>query len=153
MTKHELKAVANGKAIPVSEVPDDVFASKALGDGVAVIVTDGKVCAPADGTISMVAETLHAYGISTADGLELLVHIGINTVELNGEGFSPKVKEGDQVKAGQLLCEIDMKLMKEKGYPTHTPILMTNGDECADVQLLPNENVRAGETTVITYRK
>ncbi len=74
----------------------------------------------------MVAETLHAYGISTADGLELLVHIGINTVELNGEGFSPKVKEGDQVKAGQLLCEIDMKLMKEKGYPTHTPILMTN---------------------------
>lgn len=150
---HEIKAAANGKAMPVSEVPDEVFASKALGDGVAVIVTDGKVYAPADGTISMIAETLHAYGISTPDGLELLVHIGINTVELNGEGFSPKVKEGDQVKAGQLLCEIDMKLMKEKGYPTHTPILMTNGDECADVKLLPGENVKAGETTVITYKK
>ncbi len=150
---HKIKAVANGKAMPVSEVPDEVFASKALGDGVAVIVTDGKVYEPADGTISMIAETLHAYGISTPDGLELLVHIGINTVELNGEGFSPKVREGDQAKAGQLLCEIDMKLMKEKGYPTHTPILMTNGDECADVKLLPGENVKAGETTVITYKK
>lgn len=124
-----------------------------MGDGVAVIVTDGKIYAPVDGTISLVAETLHAYGISTEDGLELLVHIGINTVELNGTGFSPKVKEGDKVKAGDLLCEIDMELMKEKGYPTHTPILMTNGDECVDVQLLPNKEAKAGKTTVITYRK
>ncbi|MDE7242983.1 MAG: alpha-glucoside-specific PTS transporter subunit IIBC [Oscillospiraceae bacterium] len=150
---HEIKAVANGKAIPVSEVPDEVFASKTLGDGVAVIVTDGKVYSPVDGEITMVAETLHAYGISTADGLELCVHIGINTVELNGRGFTPKVKEGDHVKAGQLLCEVDMALMKEKGYPTHTPILMTNGDECAEVRLLPAENVKAGQTTVITYKK
>lgn len=119
--QHEIKAVANGEAIPVSDVPDEVFASKALGDGVAVIVTDGKVYAPADGEISMVADTLHAYGISTEDGLELLVHIGINTVELNGEGFTPKVKEGDKVRAGQLLCEVDMAFMKEKGYPMHTP--------------------------------
>lgn len=153
LTEHEIKAVADGEAIPVSDVPDEVFASKALGDGVAVIVTDGKVYAPVDGTISMVAETLHAYGISTKDGLELLVHIGINTVELNGTGFSPKVKEGDKVKTGDLLCEIDMELMKEKGYPTHTPILMTNGDECIDVKLLPNKDAKAGKTTVITYRK
>lgn len=152
-TQHEIKAVADGEAIPVSDVPDEVFASKALGDGVAVIVTDGKVYAPADGEISMVAETLHAYGISTEDGLELLVHIGINTVELNGEGFTPKVKEGDKVKAGDLLCEVDMELMKQKGYPMHTPILMTNGDECADVRLLPAANAKAGQTTVITYKK
>lgn len=150
---HELKAAADGTAILVSEVPDEVFASKALGDGVAVIVTDGRVYAPADGKVSMIAETLHAFGITTADGLELLVHIGINTVELQGEGFTPKVKEGDDVKAGQLLCEVDMELMKEKGYPTHTPILLTNGDECADVKLLPNKAAKAGETTVITYRK
>lgn len=153
MTKHEIKAIANGKAIPVSEVPDEVFASKALGDGIAIIVTDGKVYSPVDGEITMVADTLHAYGISTEDGLELCVHIGINTVELNGTGFSPKVKEGDRVKAGQLLCEIDMNLMKEKGYQTHTPILMTNGDECAEVQLLPTADAKAGETTVITYKK
>ena len=118
-----------------------------------MIVTDGKVYAPADGKISMIAETLHAFGITTADGLELLVHIGINTVELGGEGFTPKVKEGDEVKAGQLLCEVDMELMKKKGYPTHTPILLTNGDECADVKLMPNKAAKAGETTVITYRK
>jgi len=150
---HEIKAVANGKAIPVSEVPDEVFASKALGDGIAVIVTDGKVCSPADGVITMVADTLHAYGIETEDGLELCVHIGVNTVELKGKGFTPKVKEGDHVKAGQLLCEVDMELLKEKGYPTHTPILMTNGDECADVQLLPTPDAKAGKTTVITYKK
>lgn len=150
---HEIKAVANGEAIPVSDVPDEVFASKALGDGVAVIVTDGRVYAPADGEISMVAETLHAYGISTDDGLELLVHIGINTVELNGEGFTPKVKEGDRVSAGQLICEVDMAFMKEKNYPMHTPILMTNGDECSDVTLLPDKNAKAGQTTVITYKK
>lgn len=111
------------------------------------------VMLPVDGVISLVADTLHAYGITTADGLELLVHIGINTVELNGEGFTTKVKAGDNIKAGQLLCEVDMKLMQEKGYQMHTPILMTNGDECADVQLLPDKNVKAGETTVITYRK
>lgn len=153
LPKHELKAVANGEAMPVSDVPDEVFAGKALGDGVAVILTDGKVYSPADGVISLVADTLHAYGITTADGLELLVHIGINTVELNGEGFTTKVKAGENIKAGQLLCEVDMKLMQEKGYQMHTPILMTNGDECADVQLLPDKNVKAGETTVITYRK
>lgn len=150
---YEIKAVANGEAIPVSDVPDEVFASKALGDGVAVIVTDGRIYAPSDGEISMVAETLHAYGISTDDGLELLVHIGINTVELDGEGFTPKVKEGDRVSAGQLICEVDMKVMREKGYPMHTPILMTNGDECSDVTLLPDKNAKAGQTTVITYKK
>lgn len=151
--QHEIKAVANGEAMPVTDVPDEVFASKALGDGVAVIVTDGKVYSPADGEVSMIAETLHAYGISTDDGLELLVHIGINTVELEGKGFTPRVKEGDRVSAGQLLCEVDMKLMKEKGYQMHTPILMTNGDECEDVQLLSNKKAKAGQTTVITYKK
>ena len=151
--RHEVKAVSDGEVIPVSDVPDEVFASGALGDGVAVIVKNGKVCAPVDGEISMVAETLHAYGISTDDGLELLVHIGINTVELNGEGFTPKVKAGDKVKAGELLCEVDMKLMKEKGYQMHTPILMTNGDECSDVRLLPNKDAKTGKTTVIEYRK
>lgn len=151
--QHEIKAVANGEAMPVTDVPDEVFASKALGDGVAVIVTDGKVYSPADGEVSMIAETLHAYGISTDDGLELLVHIGINTVELEGKGFTPRVKKGDRVSAGQLLCEVDMKLMKEKGYQMHTPILMTNGDECEDIQLLSNKKAKAGQTTVITYKK
>lgn len=150
---HEIVAAANGQVIHIEDVPDDVFASKALGDGVAVILEDGKVYAPADGKISMVAETRHAFGITTPDGLELLVHIGINTVELHGEGFKPQVKEGDKVKAGDLLCIVDMALMKKKGYPMHTPILLTNGDDCEDVQLIPAKKAQAGNTVVVRYRK
>lgn len=149
---HDLYAVGNGKVVKVEDVPDDVFASKALGDGVAVILEDGKVYAPADGEISMVADTLHAYGITTPDGLELLVHIGVNTVELNGQGFQPKVKAGQKVKAGDLLCIVDMKLMKRKGYPMHTPTLLTNGDECGEITLLPCDNAKAGKTIVAQYR-
>lgn len=153
LQQYEIKAAANGEVIPVSDVPDEVFAGGALGEGVAVIVTDGKVYAPVDGEISMIADTLHAFGISTEDGLELLVHIGINTVELEGKGFTAKVQEGDKVRAGQLLCEVDMKLMKAKGYKMHTPMLMTNADECRDIQLIPDKFAKAGKTTVITYRK
>ena len=153
LQQYEIKAAANGEVIPVSDVPDEVFAGGALGEGVAVIVTDGKVYAPVDGEISMIADTLHAFGISTEDGLELLVHIGINTVELEGKGFTAKVREGDKVSAGQLLCEVDMKLMKAKGYKMHTPMLMTNADECRDIQLIPDKFAKAGKTTVITYRK
>ncbi|MDO4173966.1 MAG: PTS glucose transporter subunit IIA [Eubacteriales bacterium] len=149
---HELYAAGNGKVVKVEDVPDDVFASKALGDGVAVILEDGKVYAPADGEISMVADTLHAYGITTPDGLELLVHIGVNTVELKGQGFQPKVSVGQTVQAGDLLCEVDMKLMKSKGYPMHTPTLLTNGDECGEITLLPCDKAKAGKTVVVQYR-
>lgn len=100
----------------------------------------------------MVAETLHAYGITTADGLDLLVHIGVNTVELKGEGFQPQVKVGDQVKAGQLLCLVDMDLMKRKGYPMHTPILLTNGDDCSEIRVYPAKRAQAGKTVVAQYR-
>lgn len=153
MQRHEIKAAADGEVIPVSDVPDEVFAGGALGEGVAVIVTDGMVYAPVDGEIFTVADTLHAYGIATEDGLELLVHIGINTVELGGEGFTAKVKVGDKVRTGQLLCEVDMNLMKEKDIKMHTPILMTNADECREIKLLPDKTAKAGKTTVITYLK
>lgn len=153
MQRHEIKAAADGEVIPVSDVPDEVFAGGALGEGVAVIVTDGMVYAPVDGEIFTVADTLHAYGIATEDGLELLVHIGINTVELGGEGFTAKVKVGDKVRTGQLLCEVDMNLMKEKDIKMHTPILMTNADECGEIELMPDKSAKAGKTTVITYLK
>lgn len=149
---HKLVSAANGQVVNIEQVPDETFASKALGDGVAVILEDGKVYAPADGEISMVAETLHAFGISTPDGLELLVHIGVNTVELNGKGFQPKVKQGDTVKAGQLLCIVDMDLIKSKGYPTHTPIIFINGDECGDIQKFPAQKAQAGKTVIAQYR-
>lgn len=150
---HEIKSAGNGEVVPVSEVPDEAFAGGALGQGVAVILTDGRVYSPADGEISMVADTLHAYGVSTEDGVELLIHVGIDTVELEGKGFAAKVRQGDKVKAGQLLCEVDMKLVKEKGYKMHTPILVTNADDCRDIRLIPDKDAKAGKTTVITYRK
>lgn len=150
--QHDVVAVANGKVVNMEDVPDEAFASKALGDGVAVIVEDGKVYSPVDGEISMVAETLHAFGITTEDGSEILVHIGVNTVELNGKGFTPKVQAGDKVKAGQLLCEVDMDLIKSKGYPTHTPIIFLSGDELGELLRYPAEKAKAGRTVVAKYR-
>ena len=91
----KLYAPLNGEYMPIEKVPDPVFSDKILGDGVAVLPTDGNVLAPCDGEITNVAETLHAYGIQTPDGLELLIHIGLNTVELKGGGFPPLVKVGD----------------------------------------------------------
>lgn len=145
-------AAGNGVVVAVEDVPDEVFASKALGDGVAVVLEDGKVYAPVSGEITLVAETLHAYGIATDDGLEMLVHIGVNTVELKGKGFQPQVKVGDRVTAGQLLCCVDMELLRSKGYPLHTPMLFTNGDDCAEIQLHPARNAQAGKTVVAQYR-
>ena len=98
-TKNELLATQNGTIVDLKDVPDEAFAQKLLGDGVAILPTDNEVYSPVDGTIIQVSDTLHAYGISTKDGLDILIHIGIDTVELQGEGFEPLVKEGDQVKA------------------------------------------------------
>lgn len=150
--QHDLVAVANGTVVNMEDVPDEAFASKSLGDGVAVILEDGKVYAPADGEVSMVAETLHAFGLETADGLELLVHIGVNTVELQGQGFTPKVKVGDTVKAGQLLCEVDMDLLRSKKYPTHIPVILLNGEDCGEILRYPTKQARAGETVIVQYR-
>lgn len=145
-----LRATQDGDCVPIEQVPDDVFSQKMLGDGVAVIPTDNVVKSPANGTVTQVFDTLHAYSIVTDDGLEILVHIGINTVELKGEGFSAKVQEGDKVKAGDILCETDIAFLREKGYETYTPIIITNPERVKNMQIIPG-NVRAGETAVIEY--
>ncbi len=121
----------NGKIISLESVPDPVFSDKVLGDGCAVIPdeSDGKIYSPIDGQISSVAETNHAYGISSDDGLEILVHFGLETVGLKGEGFKSYVKTGDKVKAGDLIAEVDMKLLKEKGINPITPVLVCGGAE------------------------
>jgi glucose-specific phosphotransferase system IIA component len=151
---HEGKvfAPAKGMVVPISEAPDKVFSEKVLGDGVAVIIEDSIIRSPVDGVISTVADTLHAYGIETEDGLELLVHIGINTVELNGMGFDCKVKDGQRVKMGDVLCEVDLELIKEKGYPLHTPVLITNAEDFKVIRVIPG-NAEGGETVVIEYEK
>lgn len=149
---NEIISAMTGRVAPVTDVPDPVFADKILGDGVAVLPSTGSVVAPVNGTVINVAETLHAFGLETADGLEILVHIGVNTVELKGKGFSPYVKAGDIVKAGDPLCEVDLQVVKAAGYETWTPILITNMDDIKTFAI-ETGNAEAGKTCVIRYEK
>lgn len=150
--KSEIFATQNGECVDIKKVPDEVFAEKMLGDGVAIIPKSSEVCSPVDGTVEQVFDTFHAYSIKADDGLEILVHIGLNTVELKGEGFCPKVKTGDRVSAGDLLCSVDLELIKGKGYETFTPIIVTNMGDIKDFEIASG-GVLAGKTAVIKYTK
>lgn len=119
----------SGKAVPLAEVKDEVFSQKVLGDGMAVIPQKGELYAPADGTIQSVFESKHAISMTTTAGAELLMHIGMDTVKLEGKGFEPQVKDGDTVKKGQLLMKFDLDGIKAAGYDTTTPIIVTNSDD------------------------
>ena len=145
-------ATQNGKVIELEEVPEEVFAQKMLGDGVAIIPESNEICSPVDGTIIQVPDTLHAYGIQTNDGLDILVHIGINTVELKGEGFESLVKEGDKVKAGDVIAKADLNFIKSKNYEIHTPVLITNFDEVKSFSKNLG-SAKEGETVIFTYKK
>ena len=122
----EIVAVTDGQMIPLEDVKDEAFASKALGDGVAFLPDSDYICAPANGVLSALFPTGHAFGITMNDGTELLVHIGINTVELNGEGFDTLLSQGDPVRAGQPVVRIDRNLIQKKGYDTTTMLIITN---------------------------
>ena len=134
-----------GKIIPLQEVPDEVFSGRVLGDGCAVLPHDGKVSAPIDGTVSSIAETSHAYGFTTADGMEVLVHIGLETVSLHGEGFTPLVKVGDRVHAGDPIAEVDLSLLQKKGLSTLTPVIITETDKPWHISVAQGE-VQSGDT-------
>ena len=118
-----------GKAVSLTDVPDDTFSQKTLGDGVAIIPESGKVFCPADGKVSLVADTKHAIGFMTDSGLEILVHIGLETVSLKGKGFNILVKEGDEVKKGDLVAEFDLKLLKDKNLNPISPVVVLNAPE------------------------
>jgi len=144
-------APLSGQPVQLSEVPDEVFSQKVLGDGAAIIPDDGKLYSPVDGEVSTVAETLHAYGFTSDDGLEILVHVGLDTVGLKGEGFKPCVKEGDRVKVGDLVAEIDLEYIKSKGLNTITPVIICDGAD--EKQLCPaSGHVTAGQHAVITLK-
>ncbi|MGN1016795.1 MAG: PTS glucose transporter subunit IIA [Faecousia sp.] len=117
-----------GKAVPVTEVPDPTFAEGMLGNGVAVIPTDGKVYAPCDATVDMMFETGHAVSLVADCGAELLIHVGLETVGLEGKPFTIHVKNGDKVKQGQLMIEADLEAIKAAGLHTITPMLVCNTD-------------------------
>lgn len=133
---HSISAPVSGKVIPISEVNDPVFSQKAMGDGVGIIPDNGTVKAPADGVIETVFPTGHAVGIKTTGGYECLIHIGIDTVSLNGEGFETKVKQGDKVKKGQVLVEFDLDLIKQKGYDPTVMVCITNMDLVKEINIM-----------------
>ena len=125
--KWSVYAPLNGQAVALEQVPDEVFSEKVLGDGLGIIPSDGKVYSPVNGEISSVAEMLHAYGFESDDGLEILVHVGLDTVALKGEGFKSYVNEGDKVCVGDLVAEVDLELLKKKGINPITPVLVCDG--------------------------
>lgn len=128
-----------GKAVALKEVPDKVFSEKLLGDGIAILPSDGNIFSPADGEISSVAQAKHAYGISAEDGTEILIHFGIETVGLKGEGFESLVKIGDKVKKGQLIAKVDIDLLKERGYSLLTPVIVCNAPDGTEFSAVSEE--------------
>lgn len=141
-----LSACLNGTVVPLADVKDEAFASGALGDGIAIEPTDGELVAPADGEISSTFETHHAVGMTTTDGAELLMHIGIDTVKLGGKHFTYLVNEGDKVKKGQPLIRFELEAIKAEGYPVTTPLIVCNTDDYAAVAAKASGAVKQGDT-------
>ena len=140
-----LSACLNGTVVPLAEVKDEAFASGALGDGIAIEPIDGELVAPADGEISSTFETHHAVGMTTVDGAELLMHIGIDTVKLGGKHFTYLVNEGDKVKKGQPLIRFELEAIKSEGYPVTTPLIVCNTDDYAAVAAKASGTVKQGD--------
>lgn len=150
-SKQDDKAVYSpleGKLIPMTEVPDETFASKALGDGVAVIPEKGCVYAPFDGEVEMVYDTGHAIGLVRKDGMEVLIHVGINTVELGGKYYTAKVSNGQKIKKGDLLLEFDMDEIAKAGYSLVTPVIVTNSDEYEGLTRKEHGRVEPGDQII-----
>ena len=144
-------APLSGKVVALEQVPDPVFAEKALGEGAAIIPESGKIYSPVDGEVASVAATQHAFGFSSTDGLDVLVHVGLETVALNGEGFTVHVKEGDKVKAGDLVAEVDLKFLESKNLNPITPVIICDGmDEMS--MSIAGGTVSAGKDAVITLK-
>ena len=153
--KKELKLIApiDGNTIALSNVPDPVFSQKMAGDGTAIDSTGDIVVAPCDGELTLIFKTNHAFAISLDNGIELLVHIGIDTVSLNGEGFERLIEPGQTVKAGTPIIKINRQIIKEKNLSLITPVLITNPDSVKSIKPIINERVTAGNDIIIIYKK
>ena len=133
-----------GNAIAMEEIPDPVFSEGILGKGCGLEPAEETVCAPFNGTVTQVIDTKHAVGVTSKDGLELLIHVGMDTVAMNGEGFTCLVKEGDTVKLGQKLMTFSMDAIKAAGHPVTTAVVVTNADDFADIQVLAKGEIAQG---------
>lgn len=146
-----LVAPVSGKAMPLSEVPDPVFAEKLAGDGAAIMAEGDTVVAPADGEVTLIFKTKHAFAMTLENGLEILVHIGLETVSLDGEGFEQLVEQGTKVKAGTPLIKINREFILSKGLSLATPVLITNVDATKSISAVETGNVVAGETALVNF--
>lgn len=144
-----LLAPINGTCISLSEVPDEVFSSKMMGDGVAIKPTSNKLFAPTDGKVTFIAETKHAIGFVTTDGQELLIHVGLDTVSLNGEGFSLSVEVNQEVRTGEQLLSFNQTFIEDNQLNLITPIILLENKNLNLEQLTIGTDVIAGETIII----
>lgn len=140
-----LRAPLSGRLLPLSQVPDQAFSQKILGDGFAIDPTDGKVLSPVDATVVQIFRTGHAIGLETDNGVEILIHIGIDTVKLNGKGFTAHVQNGQRVKSGQELITFDLEMLRGLAPSMITPIVFTNMERVANIQARSKGDAKAGE--------
>lgn len=146
----ELKAVVNGKCIPIEETKDEVFSNKVLGEGIAFLPADGKIVAPVAGAVSKISPEKHLYCIQTKEGVNVVVHIGIGSVRQNGEGFVPMVSEGQKVQAGDMLADVDIDRLKAAGVDLCTPVIVTGHDILDEIECETGD-VTAGESVVMRF--
>lgn len=144
----EIYSPVNGTIVDLNEVPDPVFAQRMVGDGIAVNPDDGIIVSPVDGEVVQLFPTLHAVGLKTPEGLEVLIHIGIDTVELKGEGFTAFIKQGDKVSVGTPLIQVDLDKLKASGKSVVTPVILTNGDVIQSIDK-KSGTVRAGMDVIM----
>ncbi|MGM9925139.1 MAG: PTS glucose transporter subunit IIA [Bacillus sp. (in: firmicutes)] len=141
---------ATGKLVALEDVPDPVFSQKMMGEGLAVEPTEGVIVAPVDAEVLQVFPSKHAVGLKTSNGIEILIHIGLETVSMNGEGFEAFVKQGDQVKQGDKLIAFDLDLIREKAKSIITPVILTNGDVIEKLEKTSQADLVKGKTTFFT---
>lgn len=149
---NDIYAIGAGKIIPLEEVPDEVFSQKMMGDGIAIELEDELVISPVNGKIISIFPTKHAIIMENKEGVQIIVHIGIDTVNLNGEGYELFIKEGEEVSVGSHLAKVDINLIKDRGYSIITPILIANMDDIKNIDFTKNSSCKAREV-IYSYKK
>ena len=152
--KKEISVAApmQGTCVSIQEVSDPTFGQEILGKGVAIRPADGRVCAPADGVVSTVFPTRHAVGITTKDNVDLLIHVGLDTVKMDGRGFEILCRDGQEDKKGDLLIRADLELIRQEGYDTITPVVICNSDDFSQIEKRADGEVAVGDA-VLTLKK
>lgn len=149
----ELYSPASGKSVCIEDVPDKIFSEKMLGDGFAVLPNDNKIYAPIGGTVTMIANTKHAIGIKTKSGIEVLIHIGLDTVNYMGKGFKLNVKQGDNIKRGEFIVEFDKDFFEKENVNTVTMVVITNSNEFNITKLPMNEFISRDDIILKCQKK